>query len=71
MNASGIWHGRCHGRIGHFKFINVEVLPENRMRMNHGKSSNRISAGHGPGSVEELLLQNGLKEYISVFVLNG
>lgn len=68
MNASGIWRGRCHGRIGHFKFINVEVLPENR-RINNVKSMNRMS--NGPASVEELLLRIGLKEYTSVFVLNG
>lgn len=69
MNASGIWRGRCHGRIGHFKFINVEVLPENRSRINNVKSANRMS--NGPASVEELLLRIGLKEYTSVFVLNG
>lgn len=69
MNASGIWRGRSHGRIGHFKFINVEVLPENRSRTI--KSANRISKNTGPTSVEDLLLRIGLKEYTSVFVLNG
>lgn len=71
MNASGIWRGRCHGRAGHFKFINVEVLPENRRVVNNIKSTNRISNNSGPTSVEELLLRIGLKEYTSVFVLNG
>jgi len=28
MNASGVWRGRCQGRLGNFKFINLEVLPE-------------------------------------------
>lgn len=69
MNASGIWRGRSHGRTGHFKFINVEVLPENRSRI--VKSANRISKNTGPSSVEDLLLRIGLKEYTSVFVLNG
>lgn len=69
MNASGIWRGRSHGRCGHFKFINVEVLPENRGRI--VKSVNRISKNTGPSSVEDLLLRIGLKEYTSVFVLNG
>lgn len=70
MNASGIWRGRSgHGRMGHFKFINVEVLPENRSRI--VKSANRISKNTGPSSVEDLLLRIGLKEYTSVFVLNG
>lgn len=71
MNASGIWRGRCNGRIGHFKFINVELLPENRSINNHSKSAARLSNSAGPASVEELLLRIGLKEYTSVFVLNG
>lgn len=99
MNASGIWKGRCHGRVGHFKFINVEVLPEvQRMKSsssktlapgisaaarlanngggigssgssNNGNSSNIVNSG--PSSVEDLLMRIGLKEYTSVFVLNG
>ncbi|XP_032293753.1 uncharacterized protein SKIP isoform X5 [Drosophila virilis] len=82
MNASGIWKGRCHGRVGHFKFINVEVLPEQRMKSSSSKtlapasarvaSSNNGSGGNsGPSSVEDLLIRIGLKEYTSVFVLNG
>ncbi|XP_070136766.1 uncharacterized protein SKIP isoform X2 [Drosophila bipectinata] len=84
MNASGIWKGRCHGRVGHFKFINVEVLPEQRMKnsssktlghpssrmANSGNGSNN-GGGGGPNSVEDLLIRIGLKEYTSVFVLNG
>lgn len=70
MNASGIWRGRCHGRVGHFKFINVEVLPEQRCR-NNAKTTNRNANSGGPSSVEDLLLRIGLKEYTSVFVLNG
>ncbi|XP_030371634.1 uncharacterized protein LOC115621929 isoform X2 [Scaptodrosophila lebanonensis] len=85
MNASGIWKGRCHGRVGHFKFINVEVLPEQRMKNsssktlapisrlgnNIGGSNNMGSSNNGPNSVEDLLVRIGLKEYTSVFVLNG
>lgn len=71
MNASGIWRGRCNGRIGHFKFINVEILSENRLISNHAKSVARLSSSAGPATVEELLLRIGLKEYTSVFVLNG
>lgn len=69
MNASGIWRGRCHGRLGHFKFINVEVMPDQRCRNN----INTLSRGGNPGpaSVEDLLVRIGLKEYTSVFVLNG
>ncbi|XP_052852258.1 uncharacterized protein LOC128262157 isoform X6 [Drosophila gunungcola] len=86
MNASGIWKGRCHGRVGHFKFINVEVLPEQRMKNSSSKTlapGSRLanpmigngngSSSHngGPCSVEDLLIRIGLKEYTSVFVLNG
>lgn len=92
MNASGIWRGRAAGRTGHFKFINVEVLPENRSGSSSTTSgsnqqqskvgtlsttmptaslANRLASGSGPATVEELLLRIGLKEYTSVFVLNG
>lgn len=80
MNASGIWKGRCHGRVGHFKFINVEVLPEQRMKNSSSKTlaagsrlANSGNGSHngGPCSVEDLLIRIGLKEYTSVFVLNG
>ncbi|XP_059218597.1 uncharacterized protein LOC106092734 [Stomoxys calcitrans] len=90
MNASGIWKGRCHGRVGHFKFINVEVLPDQRLKHSHSKTltgltgkslSAAMGAGsgggrhlsnvNGPHSVEDLLMRIGLKEYTSVFVLNG
>lgn len=82
MNASGIWKGRCHGRVGHFKFINVEVLPEQRMKNSSSKTlapgsrlannpGNGSNNGGGPCSVEDLLIRIGLKEYTSVFVLNG
>ncbi|XP_041675138.1 uncharacterized protein LOC108115595 isoform X6 [Drosophila eugracilis] len=80
MNASGIWKGRCHGRVGHFKFINVEVLPEQRMKNSNSKTlatgsrmANPGNGSHngGPCSVEDLLIRIGLKEYTSVFVLNG
>lgn len=71
MNASGVWRGFCNGRIGHFKFIHVEVIPERQVKgLSNGKGSR---AGHNnyPASIEELLIRIGLKEYTSVFVLNG
>lgn len=87
MNASGIWKGRCHGRVGHFKFINVEVLPDQRLKHSHSKTltglagksisaamgvgGRHLSNVNGPHSVEDLLMRIGLKEYTSVFVLNG
>lgn len=70
MNASGIWRGRCHGKLGHFKFINVEVLPDQRCANNVNTISRSGNNGI-PTSVEDLLVRIGLKEYTSVFVLNG
>ncbi|XP_055716043.1 uncharacterized protein LOC129809922 isoform X2 [Phlebotomus papatasi] len=70
MNASGVWRGRCNGRIGHFKFINVEVLPDHRRKNVNNKIASCRNP-NSPASVEELLLRIGLKEYTSVFVLNG
>lgn len=70
MNASGIWRGRCHGKLGHFKFINVEVLPDQRCATNVNTISRGANNGI-PTSVEDLLVRIGLKEYTSVFVLNG
>ncbi|EAT45530.1 AAEL003199-PA [Aedes aegypti] len=73
MNASGVWRGYANGRLGHFKFISVEVLPDHPVKpYSTGKllSRNRLPTSC-PTSVEELLLRIGLKEYTSVFVLNG
>ncbi|XP_050083420.1 uncharacterized protein LOC126570018 isoform X1 [Anopheles aquasalis] len=75
MNASGVWRGYANGRLGHFKFISVEVLPDlptTGMKGYGGKlvSRHRLPTSC-PTSVEELLLRIGLKEYTSVFVLNG
>lgn len=68
MNASGVWKGCINGRIGHFKFINVEVMPEQK-----GKALNKLDRTRNtcPSTVDELLNRIGLKEYTSVFVLNG
>ena len=33
MNPSGLWRGALHGRVGTFKFINVEVLPDEVARL--------------------------------------
>ncbi|XP_012289035.1 uncharacterized protein LOC105704408 isoform X2 [Orussus abietinus] len=72
MNTSGLWKGVVHNRVGHFKFINVEILNERvprRGEPDRGKWSQRYR--QKPGSVEELLQRMNLQEHISVFVLNG
>ncbi|XP_076171998.1 uncharacterized protein LOC143148989 isoform X2 [Ptiloglossa arizonensis] len=73
MNKSGLWKGIMHNRIGHFKFINVEILNDRVPR--RGEPEGRGKWGQRyrqkPGSVQELLQRMNLQEHIPVFVLNG
>lgn len=79
MNASGLWRGIVHNKVGHFKFMNVEVLPDGRMLRNNNTGSkwlHKNAAMFGfhksrPSSVEELLHRINLPEYVSVFIMNG
>jgi hypothetical protein len=76
MNPSGLWRGRCDSRVGHFKFITVELLADRpsrerrrEMRQNkisesekEEKSVQEIFSFTGrPDSVEDLLKQIGLE----------
>ena len=50
MNPSGLWRGMTEvdGRIGHFKFINVEMIPQTtreRKRSDRRKRSNASNKG--------------------------
>lgn len=47
MNASGLWRGRAHGRVGHFKFINVELMSEASLRPRPCR--------HRPQTLEQML----------------
>lgn len=69
MNVSGIWKGLANGKVGHFKFTNVEVIPDQEGKAM--KKLERNSRKSCPSTVDELLSRIGLKEYTSVFVLNG
>uniref|UniRef100_A0ABD2W513 Sterile alpha motif domain-containing protein 5 n=1 Tax=Trichogramma kaykai TaxID=54128 RepID=A0ABD2W513_9HYME len=69
MNASGSWRGIAHNRLGHFKFINVEILNERPQVVAKKRWSNKYK--QKPGSVPELLQRMQLQDYISVFLLNG
>ena len=50
MNPSGLWKGKCATRVGNFKFINVEILPEkpssNVFTVN---DNNSVAGGGGAG----------------------
>ena len=83
MNQVGIGHGRCRGQLGHFKMSLVEILPDSFTKkdsrpkrhamgaIGHGGAGRGSSGSHGLSSVEEMLVRIGLKEYASVFILNG
>ncbi|XP_023241423.1 uncharacterized protein LOC111639717 [Centruroides sculpturatus] len=71
-NKTGIWVGMAHGKVGHFKFINVEELPcEGRTRRRRRHSSEKPLITSKPDSLHDLLKQLGLQDYMNVFVLNG
>lgn len=63
MNTSGLWKGvKGDNRIGHFKFINVEILNERvprRGEPERGKWGQRYR--QKPGSVQELLQRMNLQ----------
>jgi len=67
MNASGLWRGRCGDRVGHFKFINVEILPP---RQGRGNGSRRMSR-RKPGTLAEVMRILNMEEHVPIFVLNG
>ena len=65
MNPSGLWRGKSQGRVGHFKFINVELLPDrNTLRQQRRSASEKLKVTEQPGppqSVEDLLKRIGLE----------
>ena len=65
MNSSGLWIGALHDRIGHFKFINVEVLNERVPRRITDLPATAKISHHKyrqkPGSVQELLQRLNLQ----------
>jgi len=70
-NASGLWRGVLHNRVGNFKFINVELLSDKmcqRVTGGHHHSGRKYggrrcgsSARGRPHSVEELLQRMNLE----------
>merc|ERR1711899_149298 len=69
MGPTGIWRGRCRGREGNFKFIDVRVERQsNKQRTMETSPIRRISRSQ---SVSDLLSSMSLENLPSVFVLNG
>ncbi|XP_078142544.1 SAM domain-containing protein SAMSN-1b [Centroberyx gerrardi] len=67
----GIWTGVLNDKIGNFKFIYVDVLPDKGPET-HEKTQTRIrSQKSRPETLQELLKQLSLEEYSSSLRLNG
>lgn len=69
MNASGLWWGRSGNRVGHFKFVNVEILPARTRRRSRSRSLRRVK--RKPGTVAEVMRVLNMEQHLPVFVLNG
>ncbi|XP_076339155.1 SAM and SH3 domain-containing protein 1-like isoform X2 [Tachypleus tridentatus] len=71
---TGIWVGMLHGRVGSFKFINVEELrKEVRHRQLRFKKCTQLAplAAMKPQTLEDILQMVGLEQYTHILVLNG
>jgi len=70
MNASGLWRGRYGGKVGNFKFVNVEILPPTReRRRSRSRSLRRLK--RKPKTISEVMHVLRMEEHTPVFVLNG
>ena len=67
MDQSGRWRGHCRGKVGHFKFVNVEILPPRRR--SRSRSLRRLK--HRPSNLKEVMRVLDMQDFTSVFVLNG
>merc|ERR1719411_526614 len=67
MGPTGIWRGRCRGKEGNFKFIDVRTEKQPKRTL-EASSTRRISRSQ---SVSDLLSSMSLENLTSVFVLNG
>ncbi|XP_008988118.1 SAM and SH3 domain-containing protein 3 isoform X1 [Callithrix jacchus] len=67
----GTWQGLLNGKLGSFKFIYVDVLPEEAVEP--ARPSRRQSKGKRPKpkTLHELLERIGLEEHTSTLLLNG
>ena len=71
MNTSGLWTGRCGNKVGHFKFVNVEILPSRRRRRSRSRSRSLRRINRKPRNVAEVMKVLNMEEFLPVFVLNG
>lgn len=66
----GIWTGMLNGRVGNFKFIYVDVLPNEEDTPKKFRPHRR-STQPVPDSLQELLERIHLQDLYSTFLLNG
>ncbi|XP_048829789.1 LOW QUALITY PROTEIN: SAM and SH3 domain-containing protein 1 [Brienomyrus brachyistius] len=67
----GTWMGLLNNKVGSFKFIYVDVLSEEAEKPKRPRRAKRKGRPPKPTSVEELLQQVNLKEYMATFLFNG
>ena len=70
MNASGLWKGKCKGRVGNFKFVNVEIIcktPERKR--SRSRSLRRLRKK--PQTINEALKILKMEEHAAIMILNG
>ncbi|XP_068007977.1 SAM and SH3 domain-containing protein 3 isoform X1 [Melanerpes formicivorus] len=66
----GTWTGLLHNRVGSFKFIYVDVLPEETAPARRSRGSGK-SKRLKPKTLHELLERINLQEHTSTLLLNG
>ena len=70
MNASGLWKGKCQGRVGNFKFVNMEIICKTHERKcSRSRSLRRIQKK--PQTILEVLKLLEMEEHAAVMILNG
>ncbi|KAF5907790.1 SAM and SH3 domain-containing protein 1 isoform X4, partial [Clarias magur] len=67
----GTWMGLLNNKVGTFKFIYVDVLPEEEDKPKRTIRRRRKGRAPKPSSVEELLERINLKEHMPTFLFNG
>ncbi|XP_074407567.1 SAM and SH3 domain-containing protein 3 isoform X2 [Zonotrichia albicollis] len=66
----GTWTGLLHNRVGSFKFIYVDVIPEETVPARRSRSSGR-NKRLKPKTLHELLERINLQEHTPTLLLNG
>ena len=70
MNPNGLWRGRCGDRVGQFKFVNVEMMPE-RNRSRCRSLRNRANKDRPIQNIYEVMRILDMPQYLPVLLLNG